>query len=153
MCMGCHDLWQHNHMGLLCVWAAMTFDSITTWRLLRVTSLQHKKERTYAFLSHRRYTTCEPPRSYEAPNSFWHSPRVDWKNGSCVFLAFHHTDLTDTGLLSITSRHYGYTSTETRNSSASSRRRRRFLCDSHSLPILHRNPRHGIIYQTININS
>ena len=48
--------------------------------------------------------------------------------------------------------HYGYTSTETRNSTASSRRRRwrwRFLCDSHSLPILHHNLHHGIIYQTI----
>ena len=52
----------------------------------------------------------------------------------------------------VTDRHYGYTSTETRNSTASSRRRWRFLCDSHSLPILHRNHRHGIIYQTISIN-
>ena len=57
----------------------------------------------------------------------------------------------------VTDRHYGYTSTETRNSTASSRRRRwrwrwRFLCDSHSLPILRRDHRHGIIYQTISIN-
>ena len=50
----------------------------------------------------------------------------------------------------VTNWHYGYTLTEIPNFTASSRRQRwRFLCDSYSLPILHRNLCHGIINQTI----
>ena len=63
-------------------------------------------------------------------------------------------DLTDTGQLPITSRHYGFKSNETSNSTASSRRQRqRFLCNSHSLLILHRHICHGTYYISNYINS
>ena len=63
-------------------------------------------------------------------------------------------DLTDTGQLPITSRHYGFKSTETSDSTASSRRQRqRFLCNSHSLLILHRHICHGTYYISNYINS
>ena len=71
-------------------------------------------------------------------------------------------DLTDTGQLPITSRHYGFKSNETSNSTASSRRRRRrrrqqqpqrLLCNSHSLLILHRHICHGTYYISNYINS
>ena len=104
----------------------------TTCRLPCMTSLQHEKESMPSW-------RIKPRRSYKAPNSSWYT-EVAW--GLSYWLTLH----------------YGYASTETRNSTTSSRRRRwrrrwRFLCDSHSLPILRRNLRHGIIYQTININS
>ena len=98
-------------------------------------------ERRYAFLTY--HANLPEATKHQTPlalSSVYRKTKVVWG---------HSYWLTDTV-------HYGYTSTETRNSTVSSRRRRRrrFFCDSHSLPILHRNLRHGIIiYQTININS
>ena len=81
-------------------------------------------------------------KAIKAPSSFGILSQKKKK----VPLAFSTADLqlTDTGQLPITSRHYGYKSTETCNSTASSRwRRQRFLCNSHSLLILHLHLCHG----------
>ena len=81
-------------------------------------------------------------KSYKSTKFLWHS----FSKKKKVPLAFSTADLklTDTGQLPITSRQYGYKSTETCNSTASSRwRQQRFLCNSHSLLILHLHLCHG----------
>ena len=90
------------------------------------------------FLGHTREN-----KSYKSAKLLGYSPRP--------------ADLTDSGQLPITSRHYGFKSTETCNSTASSKRwqqqRQRFLCNSLSLLILNRHLCHGTYYISNYINS
>ena len=99
--------WWHNNLVLV------DFLSWIHVEITRIFSLQ--KEKISSVIHH-----AIENKSYKSAKLLGYFPRP--------------ADLTDTGQLQIASRHYGFKSTETCNSTASSRwwRRQQFLCNSQS---------------------